>query len=125
MKLDNSSHVEFTVHIPEDIYTSVLHIMKGQRPPEMSSIEVIIRVGLLKIKVDTIRKENTQLISQIENLRKESQRLIEENDHLEKLSSEYKRDGEYIRSRLEKLDFENQELEKLLRLESSIEQDGN
>lgn len=123
MRPNNPSQVEFTLHIPEDIYARVLHIIRSQRHLEMSSLQEIIRAGLLKIKIDTIKKENAQLTSQIENLRKESQRLIEENDNLEKLSIEYKRDGEYIRRRLEKLDFENQELEKSVRPESSIEQD--
>ncbi|HEX9667075.1 MAG TPA: hypothetical protein VGA95_11045 [Thermodesulfobacteriota bacterium] len=121
MKLNNSNHVDFTVHITEDIYSRVLNIIKTQRPLEMSSIQEIIRAGLLKIKIDTIKKENSQLISQIENLRKETQRLIEENDNLEKLCSESKRDNEYICNRLEKLNSENQELEILVRRESSVE----
>src|SRR5712692_5658500 len=99
MKRNNPDQIILTVNIPEDVYMRVLNLIKTHGLPETSVIQKIISAGLLKLKIDMIKEENTSLSSQIENLRKEIKRFIVENSNLEKLCSESQRDSDYIYNR--------------------------
>ena len=115
MKRNNPAQIILTVNIPEDVYSRVLNLIKIHGLPETGAIQKIISAGLLKLKIDMIKEENTSLSSQIENLRKEAKRLIEEISNLEKLCAESRRDNDYISKRLETFNAENEELEAFIR----------
>ncbi|HEX3033627.1 MAG TPA: hypothetical protein VHT73_00635 [Thermodesulfobacteriota bacterium] len=125
MKRNNPDHTTLTIHIPEDIYTRVLEVIKTHELPEESALQKIVSAGLLKHKIDSIKEENTSLYIQIENLRNETKRFIEENSRLERVCSESEKDQDYIYKRLEELDAENQELEALVRQQNSTKLKGN
>ncbi|GEM_PF-2653521 len=125
MKRNNLDRLKFTINIPEDIYGRVLNVIETHGLEGMSAIQNMISAGLLRLKIDMIKEENTSLSSQIENLRKETKRLVEENSRLEKLCIEPQRDADYIYKRLEVLSSENEELEVLVRRQSSAEREGN
>jgi hypothetical protein len=125
MKRNNPDQITFTVNIPEDVYGRVLNVIKTHGLEETGAIQKIISAGLLKLKIDMIKEENAALSFQIENLRKEIKRFIEENSNLERLCIESQRDSDYIYKRLEILNAENEELEVLVRQQSSAEQKGN
>lgn len=125
MKRNNLDRLKFTINIPEDIYGRVLNVIETHGLEGMSAIQNMISAGLLRLKIDIIKEENTSLSSQIENLRKETKRLVEENSRLEKLCIEPQRDADYIYKRLEVLSSENEELEVLVRRQSSAEREGN
>jgi septal ring factor EnvC (AmiA/AmiB activator) len=116
MKRNNPDLITLNINIPEDIYRRVLDVIKTHELlEETGAIQKIISVGLLKLKIDTIKEEKTSLSSQTENLRKETKRLIEEISKFEKLCSESRKDNDYIRKRLEKFNSENEELEAFIR----------
>lgn len=119
MKRNNPDQIKFTVNIPEDVYGRVSNVIKTHGLEETAAVQKIIITGLLKLKIDMLKEENTSLYSQIENLRKEIKRLIVENSNLEKLCSESRRDSDYIYNRLKKLNAENEELEVLVRRQNS------
>jgi len=123
MKPNKPDRIKLTVNIPEDIYRGVLHVIESYGLGEESVIQRIIGVGLLKLKIDAIREEIASLSFQIENLRKEIERFIEENNKFERLCSESRKDNDYIYKRLEKLNAENEELEVLIRRQSSTERE--
>ncbi|SRR5579885_284248 len=125
MKRNNPDQIKFTVHIPEDIYGRVLNVIKTHGLEGMSAIQKMISAGLLRLKIDMIKEENTSLYSQIENLRKGTKRLVEENSRLEKLCIESQGNADYIYKRLEVLNSENEELEVRVRRQSSAERKGN
>lgn len=125
MKRNNLDRLKFTINIPEDIYGRVLNVIETHGLEGMSAIQKMISAGLLRLKIDMIKEENTSLYSQIENLRKGTKRLVEENSRLEKLCIEPQRDADYIYKRLEVLSSENEELEVLVRRQSSAEREGN
>jgi hypothetical protein len=115
MKRDYPDQMILTVNIPEDIYRRVLNLIKTQGLPEAGVIQRVISAGLLKLKFDMIKEENTAVSSQIENLRKEAKRLIEEIGNIEKICIQSRRDNDYISKRLEKFNAENEELEAFIR----------
>jgi FtsZ-binding cell division protein ZapB len=121
MKRNNSDRITFVVSIPEDVYRRVLHVIKTHGLEEISAIQKIISAGLLKLRIDAIKEENSSLSFQIENLQSETKRLIEENSKFEQLCSESRGDSDYMYKRLEKLNTENEELEILIRQQSSTE----
>ena len=123
MKPNKPDRIKLTINIPEDIYRGVLHVIESYGLGEESVIQRIIGAGLLKLKIDAIREEIASLSFQIENLRKEIERFIEENNKFERLCSESRKDNDYIYKRLEKLNAENEELEVLIRRQSSTERE--
>lgn len=125
MKHNYPDQITFTVNIPEDVYGRVLDIIKTHELEETDAIKKLISVGLIKLKIDMITKENTFLSSQVENLQKEIKRLTEENIRLEELCGESRRDSNYIYKRLEILNSENEKMEVLVRQQSSVGQKGN
>jgi FtsZ-binding cell division protein ZapB len=125
MKPNKPDRIKLTVNIPEDVYRGFLRAIESYGLGEEGVIQRIIGAGLLKLKIDVIKEENSSLSFQIENLRNETKRLIEENKKFERLCSESRRDSDYICKRLEKLNSENEGLEILLRQQSSTEQEGN
>jgi cell division protein FtsB len=115
MKRNNPAQITLTVNIPDAVYRRVSHVIKAGGLEEVSAIQKIISVGLLKLKIDAIEAENASLFLQIDNLKRETNNLIEEIKNLEKLCSEAQRDSDYISKRLEKLNAENEELEAFIR----------
>lgn len=124
MKHNYPDQITFTVNIPEDVYGRVLDIIKTHELEETDAIKKLISVGLIKLKIDMITKENTFLSSQVENLQKEIKRLTEENIRLEELCGESRRDSNYIYKRLEILNSENEKMEVLVRQQSSVGRKG-
>ncbi len=125
MMCNSPDRIRITVNIPEDAYGRISNVIKTDELEETDTIKKVISVGLLKLKIDMITKENTFLSSQVENLQKEIKRLTEENIRLEELCGESRRDSNYIYKRLEILNSENEKMEVLVRQQSSVGQKGN
>jgi len=121
MRQSNPDQITLAINIPGDIYERVLHFIKTRGLEETSGIEKIVTAGLFKIKTDSIREEIFSISSRIEKLRGEIERLIEENDKFEKLSTEYRKDNDYIYKRVEELRAENEKLEVRVRQQDSRE----
>jgi predicted nuclease with TOPRIM domain len=125
MMCNSPDRIRITVNIPEDAYGWISNVIKTHELEETDAIKKVISVGLLKLKIDMITKENTFLSSQVENLQKEIKRLTEENIRLEELCGESRRDSNYIYKRLEILNSENEKMEVLVRQQSSVGRKGN
>ncbi len=115
MRRNNTNQITLNFNMPEDVYRRVSDVIKTCGLEEVSAIQKIISVGLLKLKIDAIKEENASLSFQIENLQRETKHLIEENSKLEKFCNESRRDNDYICKRLEKFNSENEELEAFIR----------
>jgi len=119
MKRNNPDRIKLTVNITEEVYNQVMNYVRDCGVDEVVVIQKIVIAGALKLKLDMIEKKNSLLSSQVEYLRDEIKHFIGETSRLEKLRSEYGRDADYIKNRLDKLNSENKELEVLVIQQSS------